>query len=503
MRHNELTRRRFAQAGAAAAAMAGTAFAKAELNPAIQKAMKSVQEAIAKAESDPDRPRYHFRPPAQWNNDPNGVLFYRGWHHMFYQHNPYDSKWGHMHWGHARSRDLVNWEHLPIALWPSTEKKEDHVFSGGAAIAADGRPRLFYTSIGPRNPEQWMAIPADDDLIVWEKYAGNPILTLASHGDQKIDSWRDPFLFREGGKWYMVCGGNLNARHGGAGSVELYEATTPDLTGWKYRGVVYEDRDREINNIECPNLFKLGSKWVLLFAPHKPCVYMVGSLDLARGKFIPETRGILDPGTSYANNVSFDDKGRCILWLWGPTNTDPDKGWNGAMVMQRILTVGSDGYLRQVPAPDFESLRGEMKMGRTAELQDQPVVVEGIAGDCVEIQAEFSADAKTNAMGLRVRRPAKGGGIEISFAPRSGILSVDGVLKLIACERQLNLRVFLDERVIEVYAGGGTAAIYKSISAAPGDLGVEAFAAGGTAQLTSIKAWPMKPAHFSLERYQV
>jgi beta-fructofuranosidase len=136
--------------------------------------------------------------------------------------------------------------------------------------------------------------------------------------------------------------------------------------------VVFEDRDREVNNIECPNLFKVGSKWVLLYAPHKPCVYQVGSFDLARGKFIPERRGTLDPGTSYANNISYDDKGRCLLWLWGPTNTDSDKGWNGAMVMPRILTVGEDGYLRQAPAPEFEMLRGEMKTAPPAELQSKP-----------------------------------------------------------------------------------------------------------------------------------
>ena len=115
--------------------------------------LKTYPAAIPLAESDPARPAYHFRPPANWNNDPNGTIFYKGWHHLFYQLNPYGSEWGHMHWGHARSRDLVNWEHLPIALWPSLEKGEEHVFSGGAIIAADGRPRLFYTSIGKRDIE--------------------------------------------------------------------------------------------------------------------------------------------------------------------------------------------------------------------------------------------------------------------------------------------------------------------------------------------------------------
>lgn len=83
--------------------------------------MDAVTAAVPKAESVPSRPVFHFRPPAQWMNDPNGVIHHRCWYHVFYQHNPYADKWGHMHWGHARSRDLVRWEHLPIALWPSLE----------------------------------------------------------------------------------------------------------------------------------------------------------------------------------------------------------------------------------------------------------------------------------------------------------------------------------------------------------------------------------------------
>ena len=119
----------------AAAAAVGSARADSE-NAAVAEAMKAVAAAVPKAMADANRPVYHFHPPANWNNDPNGTIWYKGWHHLFYQHNPYGAVWGKMHWGHARSRDLVNWEHLPIALWPSKEKGEEHVFSG-----SDRRPR--------------------------------------------------------------------------------------------------------------------------------------------------------------------------------------------------------------------------------------------------------------------------------------------------------------------------------------------------------------------------
>ncbi len=463
--------------------------------------MEAVADAIAKAESDPERPVYHFHPPALWNNDPNGTIFYKGWHHLFYQHNPYGAVWGNMHWGHARSRDLVHWEHLPIALWPSKDKGEEHVFSGGAIEGPDGRPRLIYTSIGKRDPEQWMATASDDDLIRWEKHPGNPILTLKHHGNLKVYDWRDPFLFRERGKTYMVCGGNLRSS-GGRAAVQLYEAAGAELDRWKYLGVVFEYRDRDIVNIECPNLFRLGSKWVLLISPHAPCEYFVGELDLARAKFIPETHGTLDPGSSYASNFSQDDNGRGILWLWGRTGTKPEKGWNSVMAIPRILSVDPDGYLRQVPAPEFETLRGEMRSVAGAKLENRAVLLESVNGDCLELRAELSTGSAT-AVGLRLRCRAAGKpGVEVAFTPR-GILTVGNAKIFVARQKKVELKVFLDKRVIEVYANRGAAAVFGTVDAPTDATGVQAFAAGGTGYLDSLQAWPLGPARFSLEQFRV
>ena len=107
-------------------------------NPHIIKAMRSVAAGAARAQADPARPIYHFLPPAYWMNDPNGPIYHDGWFHLFYQHNPYGDEWGHMHWGHARSRDLVRWEQLPIALAPSYEEGEEHVLSGCVALNGQG-----------------------------------------------------------------------------------------------------------------------------------------------------------------------------------------------------------------------------------------------------------------------------------------------------------------------------------------------------------------------------
>ena len=492
-----ISRRRFARVCTAGTFAAAAGFPSPQTHPDLKKAMDSVTAAIPTAAADPNRPVYHFHPPANWNNDPNGTIFYKGWHHLFYQLNPYGSVWGHMHWGHARSRDLVNWEHLPIALWPSLDQGEEHIFSGGAILAPDGRPRIFYTSIGKRDPEQWMAQPVDDDLIAWEKLPANPVLTLKHHGALAVDEWRDPFLFTEAGHTYMVCGGNINGKRGGGGAVQLYEAANPSLTQWRHRGVVFQYRDRAIWNIECPNLFKLGSKWVLLMSPQGPCEYFIGSLDLTRAKFTPDTHGVLDPGQSYASNISYDDKGRTLQWLWGRTESDPAKGWQCCMTMPRVLSIDDEGFLRQVPAPEFESLRGEARTMPAASLEARTLALgTEFAGDCMELEATFTLD-RAAAVGFRVR------GTEIAYTRGSGLFSVGTAKAPIGHQKQVRMRIFLDKGVIEAFANEGTAAIFAPLHAPPADLTVEVFARGGAAHLDSLRAWPMKPARMDLERFHV
>src|ERR1700690_4352551 len=120
-------------------------------NEAIVRATAAVQAAAPRAQADPNHPVFHITAPAQWINDPNGPIFYKGWYHLFYQLNPFSDESGARalrYWGHVRSRDLVKWEPLPIALWPSTELGEESIWSGCCTINDLGQPMCFYTSIG-------------------------------------------------------------------------------------------------------------------------------------------------------------------------------------------------------------------------------------------------------------------------------------------------------------------------------------------------------------------
>lgn len=532
-----MNRRDFVQAAVGVATMTSIGFPELSLNaealipssndepdPALVKAMKAVQDAIPRAEADPDRPVYHFRPPANWTNDPNGPFYFQGWQHLLYQLNPFEPRIGHQHWGHARSRDLVNWEHLPIAIWPSPDLGETAIFSGGAAFASDGRPRIIYTSIGNREPEQWLAIPKDEDLFAWEKYSHNPVLSQANHISGPISQWRDPFMFREGNSTYMVCGG---AGVKGRAQVQLYRAAKGDLSQWTHLGPIFQSLDRDIRNFECPNLFPLDGKWVMIVSPNRNCEYWIGDLDISAMKFEPSAHGILDPGSAYASNISVDGKGRTILWLWGRTGTmafgqpaQPDeKAWAGVITMPRILSIGAGGYLVQQPIPEFETLRGSVR-SFGAQAIDNTSEIE-VSTDCAEIEAVFSG---SGTYGLELRRSAdRKAGVVVSVQSnfQGTFLNVGNVRTFIPPADQYKLRIFLDKRCIEVFANDGIAAVYNYIDAPITDTGIAVFGQPATLprypggklppgftapqppRLQSLKIWPMNPATFSLEHFHV
>lgn len=455
-------------------------------NVDVRSAMRGVLGAAERLADDPDRPVLHFLPPAQWNNDPNGTIYHNGYYHVFYQHNPYGDGWGHMHWGHARSRDLVHWEHLPIALWPSRDRGEDHCFSGCCVIADDGTPTIIYTSIGPErragdSAEQWGAV-GDKDLITWHKHPGNPLLTDKLHGDKlKILDWRDPFVFKEDGKWYVVLGGH---REGGKGCISLY--SSDDLVKWKFLGIPFEGEE---GNWECPNLFRLGDRWVLVYSPHSLVRYYVGKLDVAACKFTPEQHGVLDHSDHYyAPNCLKDDKGRRIMWGW--VRGFPDgRGWNGCFTFPRVLSLDEEGRLRQEPAPELQAYRGAVAEGAKMDLVDATRTIPDLRGDMLEFVAEIDRGT-AKSVGLKLRASDDGSrGIVIRYDGKN--LNVDGASGPLPLtdDKPLKLHVLMDRSVVEVYANGQcwTRVIHPGES----DLGVQFFAEGGAASLESITWWKL------------
>ncbi len=183
------------------------------------------------------RPQFHFTPEKNWQNDPNGLVYYNGEYHLFYQHNPKGNDWGYMHWGHAVSNDMLHWEHLPIALYPdnSSEDKVDCTAYSGSAIVDEhnllGKQKgqektmvAFYTS---QNCGQRIAFSTDSGRN-WEKYEGNPVIAYDENDDA-----RDPKVLwhAESKKWVMVLYRKSTADDKSKG-IAFY--SSENLTDWKW-----------------------------------------------------------------------------------------------------------------------------------------------------------------------------------------------------------------------------------------------------------------------------
>jgi len=414
------------------------------------------------------RPRYHFLPQGNWMNDPNGVIYYEGHYHLFYQYNPNDNHWGDIHWGHARSKDLVYWEHLPMALYPSKELGEEHCFSGSCVIN-EGTPTIFYTSIGTgeRDPsngaEQWMAT-SNDNMITWQKYALNPVLTLEIHGDTQIREWRDPFLWKEGNDWYMIIGGSHNQK----GCVLIYRSK--DLKNWEFLNILLEGKEVVC---ECPNYFKLGDKHVMVYSPYGPVKYLIGAIN-ENYKFISEYEGIIDYSGwegFYAPNSLEDLKGRRIMWGWlteqSKNEFNKECGWAGVQSLPRVLTISAQGKLNINPVPEIEKLRYDHVCFSDEIILDE-IFETGVRGRALEIKANFQVHSLNEEFEIEVLKSLNGQETtKVIYNSKRGELTVDRSQSSLSelpnktnlCAPlqlkkgdTLDLRIFIDHSVIEVFA---------------------------------------------------
>ena len=465
----------------------------------IDQATAAVDAAIPRAAADPTRPVYHFRPPAQWMNDPNGVVYHKGFYHVFYQFNPYGDTWGEVgtHWGHTRSRDLVHWEHLPIAFGPSEELDEKRCNSGCLAFNNDGTPVILYTKVASDGREHW-AVLGDDDLMEWTKWDGNPVIswrTRDRHGapEHPYDKEDMPFVFREGGRTFMTlssCGIQ------GKEVIPIYEATDGSLLNWRYRGIMYDRTG------ECPNFVKLGEKWLLFYGAYKWVEYSVGDFDLETLTFTAETHGILDHSYGeehpnfwtrglYAPYAFYGPQGRCVLFGW-VSGFERDRGWHGCLSLPRVLSLDDDLNLHQSPAPELTALRGKHHHIENLTVTDETKCLEGIAGDTLELIVELEAKDAA-AFGLKLRCSEDGANAMV-LRYADGILNVTGtdVPVGLGDAKRLRLHVLLDKSVMEVFINDGRDCVTRVNYPGEDDLGISAFAEGGSVTIKSLDAWQMK-----------
>ena len=369
------------------------------------------------------RPISHFTPVKNWMNDPNGLVWHKGEYHLFFQHNPFGNKWGHMSWGHAVSIDLLNWEELPIAI---AEDDEGAIFSGSAVSVGD-EIIAIYTRNTDTNQAQCIARSTDNGRT-FVKYENNPVL------DENKKDFRDPKVFRYNDHWIMCAVQPWDHQ------VSFYKSK--DLINWQHLSNF--GPAAAVGGVwECPDLFPLTFEgeeiWVLIVSLNPGGLhgsgtqYFIGNFDgtLFTPRYSTEEPRWLDYGKDNYAGVTFNNEpnGKRILisWMsnWEDVKNHPETSWTTAMTIPRELGLTQHGpeiVLTQQPmcTPTYEL---DIQMPQT-----------GIVGLEGFVKVGYNADKKVIF-------------VDQFEAPYETDLD------------QLHLKVVVDQSSVELFTGDGIRAI--------------------------------------------
>jgi beta-fructofuranosidase len=475
---------------------------------------------------EPHRPTYHFVIPEGISEpfDPNGALYWKGRYHLFYifqERRPRDGYRGDS-WGHVSSHDLIHWRWHPTALEPSGA--EVGMYSGNVFLNKEGVPTIAYQGLGAGN---CIATSTDPNLDNWTKSPHNPVIpypeiALDHDGAEfreildkfpeygKYDVW-DPFAWVVGDMYYMISGNN---------DVWPYEEATlwksKDLIDWTLIGdFLHHDMPGipEEWNHDCPDLFKLGDKYVF-FLLGGGARYYIG--DFRDEQFYPEYHQRLLG--SHAPETMLDPKGRRIAWHWVP---DPfygrrdelivKRGWSGTMTLPRVITMG-DGVLHFEPVEELESLRhSPVELRGISVAPGVERKLGEVSGDTIELELVIEpGDAET--CGVKVRCSPDGEEeTGIVYNAAAGTLTIDmskstldedyrGEESMVAPlelkpGELLHLRIFLDRSIMEVYANKRQCITQRIYPSRAESQGVVVFSEGGEMRVDVLNAWQMHPSN--------
>ncbi|PEN07961.1 glycoside hydrolase [Longimonas halophila] len=492
--------------------------------------------------TEPYRPQFHYTPPTNWMNDPNGLVYHEGTYHLFHQYNPEGIQWGHMSWYHATSEDLVHWEHEGVAI---PEEGNEMIFSGSALVdhdntsgfADDGDPApmvAVYTShytldepdpdTGAETDQAQSLAYSLDGGDTWQKYAGNPVLT---HNDA---NFRDPNVswHEESEQWIMTVA--LPEQH----KVQFY--ASDNLTDWTHLSD-FGPAGATTGIWECPDLFELpvdgdpnDTRWVLqvdlnpgAIAGGSGAQYFVGDFDgetftLDEGISEDDTHWV-DYGTDFYAAISWndipEDDGR-RLWVgwmsnWDYANDKPTSPWRSAQSIPRSLhltTVDDEIRLTQQPVEELHTLRDTHTTLDARSVANETVSLadDGIAGTTLELVAEFEP-GDADAFGLNVRTGNNEETV-IGYDTASESVYVDRTNAgedsfhddfaqrhdaplAVNDDGRVKLHVFVDWSSVEVFANDGARLLTHRIFPDAESDGVSVFAEGGTAELTRLESWTL------------
>ncbi|MBH2559564.1 glycoside hydrolase family 32 protein [Serratia ureilytica] len=475
------------------------------MNTALAQADHAV-EALRAERRDDYYPQFHLAPAAGWINDPNGLICIDGVYHAFFQHHPHSEHWGPMHWGHATSRDLIRWQHQPIALAPDAPYDKDGCFSG-CAVDDNSVLTLLYTG------HVWLGEPGDDSQVreVQCLATSEDGIRFVKHGPvlappDGIQHFRDPKVWRENGEWWLVVG----AKENGLGQVRLYRSA--DLRAWRFDRVLAGAQTAHQGYMwECPDFFQLGEQHLLLFSPQGLAAqgyryrnrfqsgYLLGHRRPDGDFTVTQPFCELDAGHDfYAPQTFTAADGRRLLFAWMDMweSPMPSKAhrWAGALTLPRELTLAADGSVRMNPARELAALRRGSQTLSAQTLTNQHLPLTNDMQELILTLRPAASDAERY-------------GLAIGSAAR---LFVDNQSHRLVLERFnehpalctcrsvplpegdiLSLRIFIDRSSLEIFVNQGQACLTSRIYPTAGDRRLSLFAEGGQALFEPITGWQL------------
>lgn len=418
------------------------------------------------------RQKYHIMPPQGWMNDPNGLCFFKGYYHVFFQYHPASAEWGPMHWGHVRSLDLVHWENCPIALTPGDSEDKDGCFSG-SAVVKDDKLYLIYTGhnylTGTKKQEVWenQNIAISEDGLRFQKYVKNPVITTPP-SDNSTD-FRDPKVWFEDGLWYMVLGSQSKKREGRA---LLYYSK--DLLDWNYLKVLAK-ADLTANEgymWECPDYFELNGKKILLLSPQGIAEEEGRFKNLHQtGYFILSDDGNqviksdfyeLDSGHDfYATQTCLTEDGRRILFawmdMWKADMQEQADGWAGTLTVPRELRMQGN-RLCTYPVAELKALRSELLFTQDKFIKKTSF---SSSSHALEINAVLDWGKADTSIYFELNDEEHSQIFIVEFCPTTQKVvlkrkDADGKRQAsFSLKQQLELKIYIDSSSAEIFINGG------------------------------------------------
>lgn len=417
------------------------------------------------------RPKLHFTPTKNWMNDPNGFIYYNGEYHLFYQHFPYDTKWGTMHWGHKVSKDLVHWQDKGIALYPSKDFDRNGCFSG-SAIEIEGKLYLYYTSIlyNQLNPENIhitgdqivasQALLISEDGVVFDNDKKQMIIpTFEENQIGHPNNTRDPKVWEENGIYYMVLGSQYKDESTNKMQGEILIYTSVDGIKWDYQNRLVNPKI-ESNMWECPDLFKIGHQYVLIMSPENIITDGINYPSHAMWSFVdfdPNTCTItmneelhfLDYGLDvYAPQTNLDKDGQRVVinWLRMPCPSE-DQEWNGVFTFPRVMKI-QNHHLYFSVHPEIDK-------------QFTKSVSQFSLGNAMKISVDMIEGSDLNIGGYKIRM--KDSVVQVDreavFPKEAKLFNNDskaGVkFSTPVLKESVHLDIYTDTQVIEIYVNNG------------------------------------------------